>query len=68
MSSIVTSANPILPLRQERKLRESSPIIHIPRVRRFVCTKCGSRNVQVRPGEPARKPTGPFDGPSMFLD
>jgi hypothetical protein len=43
------------------------PVIHISRVRRFVCSKCGSRKVQARSIWPDRKPTGPFYSPSMSV-
>jgi hypothetical protein len=49
----------------ELNVPDKMPVIHIPRVRHFVCTKCGSRKVQVRSEWPARKPTGPFYSPSM---
>jgi hypothetical protein len=44
----------------ELKVPNDLPVIHIPRVRRFVCTKCGSRKVQVRSEWPERKSVGPF--------
>jgi hypothetical protein len=49
----------------ELAVPEEMPVIHIPRVRRFVCMKCGSRKVQVRLVWPNRKPSGPFYRPPM---
>jgi hypothetical protein len=37
----------------------------IPRVRRFVCTQCGSRKVTIRSVWTKRKPGGPFYSSSM---
>jgi hypothetical protein len=44
---------------------DEMPVIHIPRFRRFVCVKCGSRKVQIRSIWPQRTPSGPFYSPSM---
>jgi hypothetical protein len=40
-------------------------VIHIPRVRRFFCTRSGSRKVQVRSEWPERESGGPFYSLSM---
>jgi hypothetical protein len=37
----------------ELAMPDELPVIHIPRVRRFVCSKCGSRKVQARSEWPA---------------
>jgi hypothetical protein len=42
----------------ELRVPDELPVIYIPRVRRFVCTKCGSRKVQVRSEWPQRKRGG----------
>jgi hypothetical protein len=39
----------------ELRLSDDMVMIHIPRVRRFVCTQCGSRKVQIRSIWPDRK-------------
>jgi hypothetical protein len=49
----------------ELQLADDMIMIHIPRYRRFVCSKCGSRKVQVRSVWPSRSPIGPFFSPTM---
>ena len=49
----------------ELAVPDELPVIHIPRVRRFVCSKYGSRKVAIRSEWPDGKPTGPFYSPSM---
>lgn len=41
----------------ELKLPDDMIFIHVPRYRRFVCSKCGSRNVKVMPVFPSAKGT-----------
>jgi hypothetical protein len=50
---------------EELQLTDEMVLLHIPRFRRFVCSKCGSRKVQVRSVWPERKPSGPFYSPAM---
>jgi hypothetical protein len=50
----------------ELRLANDDVIIRVARQRRFVCTCCGSRKVQVRPEWPPHKATGPFCGPAMW--
>jgi hypothetical protein len=40
---------------EELRLADEDVIIHVARFRRFVCTRCGSRKVQVRPEWPGHK-------------
>ncbi|MEA2859970.1 MAG: hypothetical protein QOC72_2009 [Methylobacteriaceae bacterium] len=49
----------------ELRLTDDDVIVRAARQRRFVCTCCGSRKVQVRPEWPAHKATGPFYSPAM---
>jgi hypothetical protein len=49
----------------ELHLTDDDVIICVARQRRFVCTCCGSRKVQVRPEWPVHKATGPFYSPAM---
>lgn len=49
----------------ELRLADDAVLISVPRVRRFVCTRCGNRKVQVRPEWPPNKASGPFYSPSM---
>jgi hypothetical protein len=44
---------------EELQLSDGMVMIHIPRHRRFVCTRCGSQKVTIRSKWPQRKPTGP---------
>lgn len=50
---------------EELRLTDEMIMLHIPHLRRFVCTKCGSRKVTIRSNWPARKPAGPFYSPCM---
>jgi hypothetical protein len=50
---------------EELKVPDELPVIHIPRIRRFVCTKCGSRKVQVRSEWPERKSGSTFYSPAF---
>jgi hypothetical protein len=52
----------------ELRLADDHVIIRVARQRRFVCTSCGSRKVQVRPEWPAHKATEPFYSPAMRAD
>jgi hypothetical protein len=52
----------------EMKVPDEMPVIHIPRVRRFVCSKCGSRKVQVRSVWPERKAGNTFYSPAFDRD
>jgi hypothetical protein len=49
----------------ELYLTNDAVMVGVAQMRRFVCTRCGSRTVQVRPEWPAHKATGPFYSPSM---
>jgi hypothetical protein len=49
----------------ELRVPDELPVIHIPRMRRFVCTKCGSRKVQVRSEWPERKSGSTFYSPAF---
>ena len=49
----------------ELRLADDAVLVNVPRVRRFVCTRCGRRKVQVRPEWPGQKASGPFYSPAM---
>lgn len=44
----------------ELRLTDDMVMVNIPRRRRFVCSKCGSRKVTVRSVWPKREASGPF--------
>jgi hypothetical protein len=49
----------------ELRLADDAVLINVPRVRRFVCTRCGRREVQVRPEWPPNNASEPFCSPAM---
>jgi hypothetical protein len=49
----------------ELRLPDEMTMIHIPRFRRVVCSKCRSRKVSIRSVWPKRDSGGPFYSPSM---
>jgi hypothetical protein len=50
---------------EELRLTDDMVMGHIPRHRRFVCTRCGSRRVTIRSVWPDRRASGPFFSPAM---
>ena len=49
----------------ELRLADDAVLINGARVRRFVCTRCGRRKVQVRPEWPPNDASEPFYSPAM---
>jgi hypothetical protein len=49
----------------ELQLPGDMVMIHIPRFRRFVCTRMRKSRVQIRSVWPSRMPSGPFYSPAM---